>query len=1523
MCGIVGYFGGAVNNLTRLLTAMSAIIYRAPDSTGIGFFGDDREPIRLRKSLGTVVQLIDVLRTEGVYCCAESLLHRVAAGDIKGKDEQYRQQALLDLEGFEPRPPASQEHRPTFDDLVNLQAEEAVCLTPGCAGKDLFQAQHRIRSRKDLAALIQSWIAAYDLSPLTIHTLMRSALAETAERRRRDAALTTSNEEILAAFDDLFETTREGTGIRRLRRRAAGQIPRTPRTQKQLWLCLIDTTFHIPADFNRDGVCCLFRLLDAALLSRLPAEPGLAEALDQKLDVMWPRSRRPQPTDWRTLYAAEKGLNVYGRAAAAALAHLQHEVFSPAVTADMARHTLTSMTPIVPGRTDPLLLRYLATPIIAHGRWAMQSAVTKANAHPFMDARRQRALALNGQFDSRIEARLHTFLTSVGGYRLRSDNSAEYVAWLWSHFFDQLRAEQRRSDLVRRQVEKEMADIAICSQSIDFNVYHRVRGLAPAEIDRIAFVSAVRQIVQNGGQIAVIGISLVSPRRVYVASHNRPVFIVRRVENDDFMVVSDINAAMGLFPQALIERTINALNALKQRQAGAAAQLAMQGADREALRAGTAAFALEHEALLAPFTVEVYPLDGEEIFAQIETGLEGGNVRRTVSIGDFSGNALAAEVEPFKTQLDPVTVRKDIDISFHESHLREVPDRFRYILNVYTTDAGGMPSIDLRTRVLHSRFGRRLEGLRRLILVGAGSAFHMAVIARGFLAELMPELAVDAARPDDIEDPKRRIVTQQDLVIMLSWSSTTAEMVQLAHRLLGADTLMIAITEKSFADMALAARKSAGVMPVYSGEEVTIAGIKSTLCMLLCLHLLSTWICREKGMPKRLKREFGHLTDLADRIERLNDDADVVAFSQQTAAAMAGADAVMVATAPEISGIGREIALKLEEAGWYAVGKWYGFDDILAADPCHWSPGRFAIVHATRRAHIDAAMAVMQKLAEAGIGFAVVTCPNRHRRRIDQLSGGRCLVLPWTDDGSQPYIDLAFYYRLALDLGYACGHGNGTGPRNRTKSSTVARSRPKTLPTPAAELKRLSAAAPISVEHDPAQLEPSAWEQRLNPPEALKFLAHLRWLADQLQRDDPPAGLGIREGTGTRRLGEMIFDAHSEINDLTIAPCDAAAGAVVEDAAAVWRRLIDLPLRVLPVGEWPRRVSDGTLVLMVATQTDRGADGRDLPAMADSRKTAWLGPQPPAGWEADKATAGRFILPGADGKCSPALLYAGLNWLFADAWCHAAPEKAAIVRRHIAAGADAVAAVLNDIRLLDGLQAVGAASAGYRSAFFISPLVGSGKVWERQFDRAGRLTLVHHGPGHCSHGPIVTIDGKADEKYVSLAARAEMLAHYGESDVARWERDYLEGDTIDAFLKRAPAGPLMRPRAPFYADNRWYLPELQPDYDPRHDNLIILDMTAERDLPRMLDELSLLGSRLPRLVVITQQARIREAGRKTLFSFPISELLVLPAPHDAPIADMHLPYVLDAIGATLAAAWETGPERCSPTTGDAGAGASK
>lgn len=368
---------------------------------------------------------------------------------------------------------------------------------------------------------------------------------------------------------------------------------------------------------------------------------------------------------------------------------------------------------------------------------------------------------------------------------------------------------------------------------------------------------------------------------------------------------------------------------------------------------------------------------------------------------------------------------------------------------------------------------------------------------------------------------------------------------------------------------------------------------------------------------------------------------------------------------------------------------------------------------------------------------------------------------------------------------------------------------------------------------------------------------------------------------------------------------DATARQVACDAATFRRRLINMPIRELPAGEWPRQAEDSTLVLAVATSTGGVETASQAQLSGNGSPIAWLGPAPPPWLDAGLTAAGRFVLASGDNRCPSSWLYAGLNLLLARAWSQAAPPKARTVRRHVTAAAS-IGAVLNDARLLESLQEVAVANAAYRTAFFISPFA-SGRVWEEHFDAGGRLLVVHHSPGQTGRGPIVTIDGDAPQKYVALEKRDRMLMRYGEPDVARWEACCLAGGSVDDFLSRPSAASFERPRAPFYAGNRWYLPILQPGYDAHRDNLIILDLTAERYLPQMLDELSLLGSRVPRLVVIIQEERLREAGSNTLFRYPISDLLVLPSPGGVPIADMHLPFVLSAVGVALADIWKPIP----------------
>jgi hypothetical protein len=112
-----------------------------PACTGIGLFGDDREPIRLRKSLGSVVQLIDAILTDAVYPCPEALINQALMPEVGEHDLARLQQRLLAFEGFDPQPDASQPEIPDFDALLNLKPEHPVRLVPGFAGKALFQPE--------------------------------------------------------------------------------------------------------------------------------------------------------------------------------------------------------------------------------------------------------------------------------------------------------------------------------------------------------------------------------------------------------------------------------------------------------------------------------------------------------------------------------------------------------------------------------------------------------------------------------------------------------------------------------------------------------------------------------------------------------------------------------------------------------------------------------------------------------------------------------------------------------------------------------------------------------------------------------------------------------------------------------------------------------------------------------------------------------------------------------------------------------------------------------------------------------------------------------------------------------------------------------------------------------------------------------------------------------------------------------------------------------------------------------------
>jgi glucosamine 6-phosphate synthetase-like amidotransferase/phosphosugar isomerase protein len=1513
MCGIVAYFGGAGNNLTRILTAMSAIIYRAPDSTGLGFPGDDVNSLRVRKSLGSVANLIPALLEKPAYPnpTADLLsIFTLESRDVSPLDLQRR---LADFEGFSPDIFDSLSHGeqqyPSFDDLVELDCSRARFISPGFPGRTTVAGDLFIRSRKDLRNTIQHLVVTYDLSPLIIQVLIRCYLAETLRQKQTAGRLEVEPTDVLTAFDRLFDQCVSGERGSRPQRVDYPGFPKNPYAQKYLWRYLIETPIKIPADFDRDGVRCVFRLLDAALLSRMPHNSWLDDSLNEMLDILWPESGRTRAIDWKTLYRAERGVNLYGWAAAAALTFLQEEDFNPQGRQIVAGRRTVAGSSVASGQTDPICLRYFAWPVISQGRWSMQAPVTLQNAHPFYDEKKQRLIALNGQFDADTESELRDFLTHVADVSFRSENSSEYLALLWGYHYRQLKEDKRRYEAITSQVKGGFENINIGSQAIDYQLYHQVRAKSSVDLDAMAFIQAVRQIIRQGGQVAVTGLSLLSPRRIYVASHNRPIFLVRRLENDDVMVVSDLNAAMGLFPNALIHQRTQDLIQLKKKRNNALEKLKKSGAAKEKLQKCEKKYEQEESKLLEVFKVAVYPLVGEEIFAQIVTEHENETLRRKVTITDFDGNPMP-DLESTLTILHPPAIRKDIYRSYYESHLHEIPQRLNDILNYYIPGNNALPEFQVREDLFQRHFGPKLTTLKRVVLVGVAGAYNMATIARLFVRKLLPEVETRVLMPSEVDDLTKFIDPDRDLIVLLCWSGTTADMVAFARRLQTHKAIMIAITEKSYADMALYAQKSGGVLPVLSGEEVTITGIKSTLCMLFCLYLFVIWLASRRGRRKAASKQLTRLQQVPEIVAEVISNESFEEFLTHLASRSAQSYAAVVVDALDSVGTGREVASKLEEMSWTAIGSAIDYSNFQPEALSQDLNKNLILINATSKGRISEAVGLMKTLYDNEYPFAAVTYSNRELKDIKRYSQKTVVCLPKIEDALQPFIDLVFYYRFAFHYGLAHGRNAEDFPRNRVKSVTASRSSPRPTVSAAEEIRRLEEKNQITIRSDndrkskPGKI---SWEDDARFNWEKKYYQNMRRLSEIFQRQDPLRGLLEMPAKAKSFLGQTLSKVISEDGEILFVPLDRPALVAVHNIVTNWRRIVGGTLKIADKNFIPPAFSNNSLsVLISAQEPDEEMLLKTLQTTGSSR--LWIGPELTGSLaQIFQRSSGCCILKKSF-KHNPAdALYAGISLLLAYSWNRIQPSRAGIVQEHFMQTSFVIDRLLNDVSINYHLLDAMADNEGYKTSFLLGPPFGTGIFWKEIFKKVKGRILNFHLFGESVHGPIVTVDSEIENKFVKLENRQKMLKIYGSDHILQWERSFFDGRNIDDFLSRPPNSPHLGIHSPFFAEGNWYLPVLRSDYAASEDNLIIVDATSERFFANAVDELATYGCRYARIIVLSQEAFRKSSREKLLLQYPINQLIELPALNGAsgeamPISDFLLPFGMNLMGAAMASA---------------------
>ncbi len=1503
MCGIVAYIGGAANSLTRILTGMAAIIYRAPDSTGVAVFGDDREPIRTRKALGSVIGLIRALHHEGIYPNPEAQMLSLWTQPAGADERRQQQRRLIELEHL-PLDVYDAVHRgqlspPSYDDLVSSGAREAVRLTPGWPGNPGPLSPVIVKNPPELARLIEQLIMDYDLPPIAIHELIRSALSQTLKRFAASVPQNTAAE-ILAALHESFE---QASLAPSLAIHDVGPPASDPKKQSLLWEYLAQTLITIPFQYDRDGVRGLFRLLEATLLSRLPHQPAAGQALQQTMLQDWDPAHRPADPDWRVLYGLEKAVNVYGRAASAALTYLYQEQFLPMRCQSVA-------LPAQP--CDPLVLRCLTPPILAHGRWAMQSAVTVENAHPFVDQQCRRVLALNGQFDSDVEREVHDFLKTVSGLGFRSENSAEYLPLLWGYYFDQLHWEQKRADAVRSQIETELDHCGIGSHAIDFNIYHRVKDKSIRDLDEQALIEAVRCLSRKGGQLAAAAASLLSPQNLYVISHQRPVFIVRRLDDDDVMVVSDINAAMGLFPQALIHEKTRELERLQARFQEELLRHKTAGAPAAVLHRLRKTHQEHEDRLLTAFTVEVYALEGPEVFARIERSVDGPCVRRNVTIANFDRQPLP-EIEPFVSVIKPPALRSDLYQSFYEMHLNEIPDRLDEILQRHVAEDTGQVELNLRESLLHRRFGRGLVSLKRLILVGMGSSFHIGLLAAPLIRQLLPEVDVRVCMPLEFDDLSRSIDADQDLVVLLSWSATTSAMVEFAKRAGAHNMLMIGITEKVFADMALIAGRSVGLMALHSGEEVTISALKSSACMLLCLSLLGAWLARLAGRSQPAADCIQRLKAVVNGLDQMLADEQLKAFCQKLAHEAVGSHAAFVIDGSPLNGVGREAALKLEENSWTALGRIVDYRDLDLRLLRREFRQNLVVVNATYRTRFQEALTVMRRLYEAGIPFAAVTFAGRELHEVKRYSRGWVMCLAAMDDDLPAFPALLFFYMLAFYFSQARGRSKGEFPRNRVKSITASRAESGEMFSAGAELLRMKAdnwsnelTDREALAQAPAGLSAvSLWERSADNQDLKNYYRQMRNLGVLLVNSNPLKAV-TEPSSDFDPLGRMIFGRIAEGDEIVWVPLDFAAAQAAYHVADQWGPTLGCRMSVVLDRDLPRRFSDHALHILTAAQE---ANVEHLAPLLEQnpQRVLWFGPQPTgaACRMADPTARVVFTKP-PPSLIASEFLYMALTFFLLQLWHKQAPAKASILEAHLRPASQVLDTILNHTALKPLVSEVIRINQNYKTASFITASAGLGMNWTARFDAVGGWVMNWHRLGVSAHGPLVTVDSRVEDKFIRLEPRQRMVDQFGDHAVEAWERRYFRGQRIDQLPAAVPRQSKSWQPAPFFALGHWYLPELRPDYDTANDNLIFLDATSERCLTQAMDELATFCSRYPRLVLISQESFWERPSAKSIGRYPISHVILLPAMNakrgPIPISRFLLPLAMNILAAEAAAA---------------------
>lgn len=311
-----------------------------------------------------------------------------------------------------------------------------------------------------------------------------------------------------------------------------------------------------------------------------------------------------------------------------------------------------------------------------------------------------------------------------------------------------------------------------------------------------------------------------------------------------------------------------------------------------------------------------------------------------------------------------------------------------------------------------------LYGVKRVVLVGCGTAYHAAMLGKRYI-ECLAGIPAEAETAGEFRY-KQPILGGQTAVIAVSQSGETADTVEAARLALSLGSRVVAVTNSMRSELT---RVASVVVPVAAGPEICVAATKSYTGQVAALYLLALVLSGRKFDSAALDCA----ADLGDKeVERI----DVSALAD------------MCASSKGVYFLGRDIdyavavegSLKLKEVS-YVPSEGYPAGELKHGTLALIDENVTCVFIICDDALADKSVNAVEQVLSRGGKTAVITNIERVKRRLEGevkfiIGLDRC------DRLLSPLLSSIVLFRLAYDTAVILGR-DPDKPRNLAKSVTT------------------------------------------------------------------------------------------------------------------------------------------------------------------------------------------------------------------------------------------------------------------------------------------------------------------------------------------------------------------------------------------------------------------------------------------------------------------------------------------------------